>query len=298
MIKLSNEHRFNDRAASGALAYDGLGWLWEQPLRWLNLLDVTLFTAVIKSLTLLPRRGNLRWYNPHGCIRVWSEGAHNAVGLTNPGVEWWCDKVGPKIDSRKRPVMGSIFGEPDELKAMAEMMDPFDLVGQEVNASCPNSGDDTLVNTEKVVLGVKKVYGVTRHPIILKLSTVHDIGEIVPAVRGMVEAFAINSVIWKLVYPDKRSPLAHLGGGGVSGKVVQPFTWPFAQKLTELSDIPVCWPSVWDYEDVVELRRRGAAAIDFGSIFLRYPWRPTDYVTREAAEQADGLPGLQLGRTA
>lgn len=33
MIELSNGHRFEFVAASGALAFDGRGWPWEWPLR-------------------------------------------------------------------------------------------------------------------------------------------------------------------------------------------------------------------------------------------------------------------------
>jgi len=67
--------------------------------------DETLFTTVIKTLTLHPRRGNLRWYNPLGCIRLIPGGTVNAVGLTNPGIDWWCHEIGPFIDSSEEPVL-------------------------------------------------------------------------------------------------------------------------------------------------------------------------------------------------
>jgi dihydroorotate dehydrogenase len=268
-------------AASGALAFDGLGWPWEHPLRWIGLIDETVFTTVIKTLTIKPRRGNLRWYNPFGCIRTMPGGTLNAVGLTNHGAEWWCRKVGSSIDSNRAPVMGSILGEPDELALMARMLNDFDLVGIEINASCPNTMYDLLVNTEKIIESCETVRSVSRFPVILKLSTVHDVSSIIGRVEGFVEAFSINSVPWVMVFPEQQSPLAHMGGGGVSGKIAQPFTWKLVEELSKMTKIPVIGPSVWDYEDIEKLRAIGAKAISFGAIFLRYPWRPTFFVNKD-----------------
>lgn len=281
MIKLSNSHSFEYMVASGALAFDGLGWPWERPLRWVKLLDETLFTTVIKTLTLKPRRGNLRWYNPLGCVRLIPNGTLNAVGLTNPGAVWWCRKMGPHINSSRAPVMGSILGEPEELALMANMLNDFDLVGIEINASCPNTNDDLLVNTEKIIESCKAVKSVSHFPILLKLSTVHDVRSIVNKVESFVEAFSINSVPWRVVFPGQRSPLAHLGGGGVSGKAAQPFTWKLVEELSKMTETPVIGPSVWEFGDIAKLRSLGAKAISFGAIFLRSPWRPTLFVRRD-----------------
>jgi len=174
MITLSNGHCFEYMTASGALGFDGKGWPWEQPLRWLGLLDVSLFTSVIKTLTLWPRKGNLRWYNPLGCIRPMRNGTLNAVSLTNKGLHWWTEEIGPKVDSSKIPLVGSIFGEPDELIIMARDLNEFDLVGLEINASCPNANDDILTNTEKVIKSCKRVKRFSRFPLMLKLSVVHQ----------------------------------------------------------------------------------------------------------------------------
>jgi len=105
--------------------------------------------------------------------------------------------------------------------------------------------------------------------------------EILAGVGGRVQALAINSVPWSMCFPTQESPLAGLGGGGVSGKVAQVHTWEMMQRLSEMTDIPVIGPSVWEYEDIARLRQLGAQAISFGAIFLRYPWRPSGFVRRE-----------------
>lgn len=267
--------------ASGALGFDGKGWPWEKPLRWTGLLDPSLFTNVIKTLTIRPRKGNLKWYWPLGCIKPMFGGAVNAVGLTNSGIDWWVDKIGLKFDSPKISLVGSILGEPDELEIMAGMLNYFNLAGLEVNASCPNTQDDILENTEKVVEGCRAAKKKSRHPILLKLSVVHDVEKIVPAVQDFVEVFSINSVPWRIVFPDRKSPLEKFGGGGVSGKIAQPFTWLFAEKLQSMTDIPVIAPSIWDYANIKTLRDKGFKAFSFGSVFLCHPWRPTLYVRKD-----------------
>ena len=59
MITLSNGHSFEYMIASGALGFDGKGWIWERPLVWLGLVRPDLFTVVIKTLTRNPRPGSL-----------------------------------------------------------------------------------------------------------------------------------------------------------------------------------------------------------------------------------------------
>ncbi len=284
MITLSNGHEFEYMVASGALAFDGKGWPWEWPLRWIKLIDLSLFTIVIKTLTRYPRKGNLRWYNPLGCVRPMRGGTVNSVGLTNKGIDWWCREIGPKVSRRNISLVGSIFSnEVKELTDMAEMLNSFDLVALEINASCPNTGEDLLVNTGKIIESCLAVKKVSRFPLILKVSVVHDVRVIFAGFnKDIIEAISINSVPWNIIFPEKKSPLAHLGGGGVSGKISQPLTWMLVGDLVCLTDdIPVIGPSVWDFEDIEKLREMGAKAISFGSIFLRYPWRPTMFVKKD-----------------
>lgn len=287
MIELSNGHKFEYMAASGALAFNGKGYPHEWPLRWTGLLDPSLFTVVIKTLTYEPRKGNYKRYWPLGCIRpIFRDGRIvgivNAVELTNPGIHWWCRKIGPKVNQKKIPLVGSILSDDIyELAKMAKMLNEFDLVGLEINASCPNIGAELIGNTARIIAGCEEVKKVSRFPLILKLSVVHDIRSIVPEVKGIVEAISINSVPWKTIFPYKKSPLEHLGDGGVSGKIAQPHTWNLVGRIANQGTIPVIGPSIWDFEDIEQLREIGAKAISFGSIFLRYPWRPTLFVRKD-----------------
>lgn len=290
MITLSNGHKFEYMVASGALGFDGKGYLYEWPLRWMGLIDPSLFTIVAKTVTYKPRKGNLRLYKPWACIRflpniLKPDGVVNSVGLRNKGIKWWCEEKGVLVGKKKISLVGSILSDNIyELVEMAKMMNDFDLVALEINASCTNTGGDLLENTEKVIMGCLAVKEVSRFPLILKVSVVHDVRLIFAGMDDEdIEAISINSVPWETIFPYKKSPLAHLGGGGVSGKIAQPYTWGLVKDLVSLTSIPVIGPSVWDYKDMQELRDIGAKAISFGSVFFRFPWacRPTMYVRKD-----------------
>lgn len=271
MIRLSNGHEFEYMAASGALGFGGKGWWWEKLLKPFGLFDASLFTAATKTLTSSPIKGN----SPLKSVRFVKSGVVNAVALRNPGFIWWCRDVGTKV-------IVSISGEPQELGLMAAILKRFNLniIGFEINASCSNINCG-VKNTEKVIASCHQLKEVTSLPVILKLSIIHDIEIIIKETEDMVGAFSINSVPWHIVFPKKKSPLSRFGGGAVSGKVAQPHTWGLAQKLVSLTDIPVVFPSIWNYGDIEKARRLGAKAISFGSVFLRYPWRPTLFVRKD-----------------
>ncbi len=282
--------------ASGALAFDGKGWPWERPLVWAGLIRPELFAVTIKSLTRHPRTGNLRWwkpwtwlpFSPWSCVRFVLGGVVNKVGLTNPGIDWWCREIGPRLDYQGRLIIGSIFGDASELVEMAEMLNRFDLVAIEINVSCPNTGH-AMDQVQMVIDSVKAVKRVSRHPIIVKVSVDQDYLAIVRELVGIAEAVSLNSVPWATAFPNgEKTPLAQLekrvqgGGGGVSGKPAQQHNWAAVKALAKQGLIPVIGPSVMEFEDIKQLCALGAPAISFGAIHLRTPWRPTTFVKREA----------------
>lgn len=287
MITLSNGYEINHVAASGTLAFDGRGWFWEWPLVWMGIMKPQLFTVVLKSLTRHPRAGNLRMWKPLECIRSISGGAVNKVGLTNPGIEYWCEKIAPTIDFENNSIVGSIFGNKQELIEMAEILNRFDFVALEVNPSCPNSGD-CFETTDTIIEMVKAVKAVSNHPIIVKVSVDQDYLAIAKGLVGIAEAISINSVPWKTAFPNGEvSPLWKLekrvggGGGGVSGKPAQKCNWKAVKGLSEQGLIPVIAPSIMEFEDLEIVRNLGAQATSFGAIFLLTPWKSTSIVMRD-----------------
>ncbi len=303
MIRLSNGHCLESAAASGSLAFDGRGWSWEWPLRWARLLDPNLFTIVVKTLLLESWPGNLRRYAPWRVVKFLSEegktinpllalavpklaeGAVNAVGLTNDGFDRWLQKDLPIIQRHNYQVIVSITGPAGKgCVEMAERLNDLkNVVGVEFNASCPNT-DPTLLKSSEVVVGIcQEIKKVTEHPLLVKLSYIQPYLEIARELKGTAEAISINSVPWNIVFPDKESPLARYGGGGVSGRLVQRFTWQMVSDLSKDGSIPVIGASIWEYEDIRRLQKLGASAFHFGTIFF-WPWKPSSYVRKRRKE--------------
>jgi dihydroorotate dehydrogenase len=289
MIRLSNNHKMEYVVASGALGFYGEGWPWDRPFMWVKQLDPSFFTVFCKTVTYKERKGNLKWYWPFGCIRLVgglsnTRGVLNSVGLTNPGCLHWFAEFEMKRNPRVSLAASILAEGPKAVKEIREMLSLTDglmLVAVEINASCPNTGGDILENTKQIIDVCQEAKRISRHPLVLKLSVVHNIREILPEIKGAIEAISINSVPWRVIFPKYESPLAHLGGGGLSGKTVQCKTWKFAQQISDLTDIPVIWPGMWDCEDIELARKKGAKTVSFGSIFLRYPWRPCKFVRKD-----------------
>jgi len=300
MITLSNGHTFEYMVSSGALAFDCKGWLWERPLVRLGFIKPELCTQVTKTLTRYPRIGNLRWWKPWTCVQGIPGGSVNKVGLTNPGIEWWCEEVAPTIDFQELDVVVSIFGNRQELEEMAYVLNSFDLAALEVNPSCPNSGDG-LQTARAVVKSVKAVKRVSRHPVGVKVSVDQDYLSIASGLEGIAEFISLNSVPWKTAFPNgEQTPLWKLekkvggGGGGVSGRPAQKENWAAVKALAEQGLLPVVGPSVMEFKDMERVRNLGAQAVSFGAIHLPdhpvwlKPWtiftnpcKPTWFIRKE-----------------
>ncbi|MBI1975078.1 MAG: hypothetical protein HYS57_01810 [Parcubacteria group bacterium] len=284
MFRLSNGHEIRFVAASGSLGFDGEGWLWEKPFRWLGLIDPSLFTVAIKTITLTPRRGFFRWHKPYETVRFIRNGVLNAMALPNLGLEGWDRIYGPKVlQSKSKLVASIVHNHLGGLREMADRMAHYPFVALEFNASCPNVGPEGNLSPEFIrdACAMLRDGGPrSRLPLIVKVAMGQDFVRIARETEGLVEAISLNSVPWSFVFPDEKSPMVRFGGGGVSGKAAQKITWEMVRVLKSVTQTPVIAPSAWEFEDIRRLKELGADAISFGSLFLRYPWRPTRYVRR------------------
>lgn len=287
MIRLSNGEQLDFVVASGALAFDGRGWVWEWPFRWLGLLNPSAFQIVVKTLTLKPRKGNLVWYKPWSCVRLIKGGAVNAVGLTNPGIAWWIEKVYPRMQQWQFKTIVSVYPESvEEAQVFAEKLKPLSLVAVELNASCPNTGH--LSDKVDYVAAMTEALKSSGHPVVVKVSYDQPYVEIAQRLEGMAEAiWAINSVPWRTVFPEKPSPLAALGGGGVSGEPIRAYTREAVANLVKQSTLPViAGGGIYTLQDMEDLAALGASAFGFGTLFLRNPTLPNRLVKAWQAKQS------------
>jgi dihydroorotate dehydrogenase len=274
-IMLSNGHRLRWMAASGALKFDGKGWMHEKVLYWLllilsfglyRMIDTRNITVAAKTVTLNPIVGNYRWWNPFRCIRPIFKGWRcigfvNKVGLTNMGLWKWRKDIGNK----RRPnlaLIASVYGsKADIIASIQEINQCPDIVAVEVNLSCPNMGKDTAKDVEHSVDILLSAQRVSTRPTLGKLAADMPYLAIARALtkaareagKPLIEAISFNTVPWNVINPGKRSPLHGLdkrlqreaealgkpfstNGGGVSGIPAQSFNWPAMQALIQCPD--------------------------------------------------------------
>ncbi len=273
--------------ASGGLGFDCLGWLWERPLVWLGIIDPRLFIVVTKTLSWDRIIGNQR-ANPLYCVRPlgnWfdPDGFVNSVGLSNPGYRWWLKSVAPKMDFSWSRIVVSVSpsGVPD-IESFQKMIIEIDSLGQllagiELNPSCPNVDG---FNSTEIISYIKAARQVTNLPLWLKLSVAQKIEEIIPVIEKDVAGISINAVSWELVYPNRTSPLSHLGGGAVSGRPAREINWELVRRIKSISDVRIIIPDIWDESDLMAARELGYNDYSFGSVHICRPWWPTACVRR------------------
>ncbi len=280
MIRLFNGHEFDFACASGALAFDGRGWWWERPLRWLKIIDPRHFTVITKTLTWDAVEGNLKMWCPWRCVRLLPNGGTvNAVGLTNPGlVRWYHDYYKHlKYDT----ILSLMPKNRNEVAKMSYIVNICkNLKAVQLNVSCPNvsRSNNCKFICEIVMESVKRF----EHPVIVKLSFADDYVTISKELDGLVSAFElINSVPFHTVFPGQVSPLEKYKlVGGVSGDPIRSYALEALQKVKAAGvKTPIMsGGGIMTLEDVYARKREGADAFVFGTAFLRTPWRPNQII--------------------
>ncbi len=247
-------------------------------------------TVIAKSATRYRRQGNFIPGNPltwRYIRRISDQGMLNAYGLTNLGVEV-CAKEIKRSCSAGLQVIPNYYPEFAKGMEMAirEMLESIkiyqDIMGPEfwaleLNFSCPNAREAI---TENVNQGIACVRRVRRdYPelfLITKISVVHPYEFAQELERLGVKAIhGVNTIPYALVFPEDRyrpSPLADVGGGGVSGgpacSVAKKYNAELRKKVS-LFLIMGCGVST--LEDVQSYLDLGADAVSFCTMALRRP---------------------------
>ncbi|MEJ2092535.1 MAG: HisA/HisF-related TIM barrel protein [Syntrophobacterales bacterium] len=295
--------RISTLVLSTALGPDGRGifpyTLWPSYRRLLRAVKETGITVLTKSATRFPRRGYFLPANPltwKYIRRLPQGGMLNAYGLTNEGV----DKVAPKIGAACRegfqviPNFWPEFTKGAEI-AVQENLEAVALyrrhVGEafwalELNFSCPNVPEDIACNVNDGLACAQALKAA--HPdlfIIAKLSVVHPYEFAQELERvGVGALHAVNTIPYELVFPPGRfppSPLAHVGGGAVSGGPAWTQAYQYNKGLRPLVSLPIIMGcGVTSQEGVQRYLDLGADAVSICTLALRNPQKVEGIVTR------------------
>jgi dihydroorotate dehydrogenase len=293
-MKTTGETSFSRVLISTALGPGGGGifpyTLLSSYRRLIRVVKETGTIVMAKSATRYKRQGNFIPRNPltWGYIRrISGRGMLNAYGLTNQGVEVCARemeescragiRVVPNyypefikgMDTAIRETLGAI-------KIYQEIMGP-EFWALELNFSCPNAKEAIAENVNQGIACVRRVRrDFPELFLIAKISVIHpfEFSQELEKI-GVKAIHGVNTIPYALVFPGDRfspSPLAHAGGGGVSGGPA----WSAAKKYNaelrkkvNLFLIMGCGVSTLD--DVQSYLDLGADAVSFCTLALRQP---------------------------
>ena len=228
-----------------------------------------------KGLTIEPRLGNPtpRIAESRGVIL-------NAVGLQNPGVDYFIENDLPWLKERGICIIANVAGKTlEDYKAICEKLNgKVDMI--ELNISCPNvkSGGMAFGIKPETVEEVTRVAksGAKNTPLIVKLSpNVESIAENARAAeRGGADCISlINTLTGMAIDIERRKPIIANNTGGVSGAGVKPVAVRMVYEASQAVKIPVIgMGGITCAEDAIEFLMAGATAVQVGTANFTDPY--------------------------
>jgi dihydroorotate dehydrogenase (NAD+) catalytic subunit len=245
--------------------------------------------VITKSLGPEPRKGH-----PNPTFVRLAYGGLNAMGLPNPGAEYFVDEI-KELREMGVPVVASFFG--GSVQEFAEVAYTLSRAGAdalELNASCPNVAEEMgmlaadATNIEKVTAAVKDE---TKLPVFVKLSpNVTNIKSIAKAAEwGGADAItAINTVKAIAIDVNMRRPILSNITGGLSGPAIKPIALRCVWDIAQAVDIPVIGSGgITTGEDAVEFLLAGASALEVGTAVMTHGFEVYKDINDEIADYLD-----------
>ncbi len=224
---------------------------------------------IVKGTTLNHREGN-----PYPRMAETPSGMLNAVGLQNKGVDWFIQRIYPKIKDINTNMIVNVSGSTiEDYVATAEKINGLDKIPAiELNISCPNVKQGGMafgtcpVSAASVVEAVRKVYNKT---LIVKLSpNVTNIAEIALSAEaaGADSISLINTLLGMAIDAEKRTPVLSTVTGGLSGPCIKPVALRMVWQVAKAVNIPVIGlGGIMTATDAVEFLLAGATAVQIGT---------------------------------
>ncbi len=221
-----------------------------------------------KGLTIKERLGN-----PAPRIAETYGGILNAVGLQNPGVEYYLQHYDGVLKNKDVKVIANIAGATlEDYIAIAERINESNADMVELNISCPNvkaGGMAFGVLPQSVETVTKAVKNVCAKPVITKLSpNVSCIADNARAAEqgGADSISLINTISGMAVNYKTKKPILANNNGGLSGPCVKPVALKMVWDCYNAVNIPIIGlGGITSYTDVLEFMICGARAVQVGT---------------------------------
>jgi dihydroorotate dehydrogenase (NAD+) catalytic subunit len=226
--------------------------------------------VITKSIGPEPREGH-----PNPTLVPYEYGALNAMGLPNPGAEYFSDEI-RQLKEMGVPVVASFFGgSVEEFVDVAIILSDAGSDALELNGSCPNVAEEMgmlAADAENVEIVTAAVKDETDIPLFVKLSpNVTDITSIAEsAERGGADAItAVNTLKGMAIDIDFRRPILTNITGGLSGQAVKPVALRCVWEISEAVNIPVIGcGGINSWRDAIEYLLAGATALELGTALM------------------------------
>ncbi len=237
---------------------------------------------VLKSVTRHPRLGN-----PTPRLVQTPSGMLNAIGLQNPGIDWYLKHDVAKFASRPCPVIGSVAGfSVDDYAYVTERLAArTEISAIELNISCPNvasEGETFACDPQLTARVVRAARATTRKPLIVKLSpNVNNIGAIAAEAEAAgADALAvINTVRGMAIDVDTWKPRLGNVTGGLSGPAIRPIAVLAVYEAARAVKIPIVGQGgIETVTDALEFFLAGATAVSIGTANFTDPRIPSKIV--------------------
>ena len=223
---------------------------------------------ITKGTSLKPRSGNKP---PRVCETT--AGMLNAIGLQNPGVEYFMENDLPWLKKFDTKIIVNACGSSvEEYVELAKVLNTLDIDGVELNLSCPNVKSGCMAfgtsydGVKEVTSQVRKVLD---KPLIVKLTP--NVTDITEPAKGAEDAGAdgvslINTLLGMSIDIEKQRPVLANNMGGLSGPAVKPVAVRMVYQVAKAVRIPVLGlGGIVDGKDVIEFMLAGATAVSIGT---------------------------------
>lgn len=233
---------------------------------------------VLKSVTRLPRLGNATprlVHTPSGLL--------NAIGLQNPGIDWYVEHEVRKYADRPCVVVASVAGfSVDDYAYVCERLAARpEIAAVELNISCPNvasEGETFACNPNLTAKVVRAARATTDKTLIVKLSpNVTDIAAIAHEAQdaGADALAVINTVRGMGIDVETWRPRLGNITGGLSGPAIRPIAVLAVYEVARAVTIPIVGQGgIETVTDALEFFLAGATAIGIGTANFTDPRIP------------------------
>lgn len=213
-------------------------------------------------------------------------GMLNAIGLQNPGVDYFLNTDWPWLQEQGATVVVNIVGRTvEEYVEVARRLEGSGVAAVELNISCPNVKEGglafgtSLKGAAEVTSAVRRA---TSLPLMVKLSP--NVTNVVDFAKCVEDAGAdavtvINTLLGMSIDIRRRKPVLGNIFGGLSGPGIKPVALRMVWQVAGAVKIPVIGiGGIMTGEDAVEFLMAGAKAVQVGTACFVNPRAPMEII--------------------